>query len=121
VAVALLLWLVFGVYWLVVFRRPMNPDTVTALVSLGVVSFTAIIYLTVWMLYNIRIFKKLPKRKIRRRGVRSPVQDFMGRWIVVDHPTRVMKANYIEVNIQSNFVNNKLIEEKVFRTTQDLG
>ena len=121
VVLAVLLWLVFVGYWLIVFRRPINPDTAAAIATLAALSFLAILYLYGWMVYNIRLAKRLPKRARRRRGMRGPIQDFLGRWIVVDHPTRVMKANYVEVEVRKNVVNDRNLEEKIFRTTRTLG
>ncbi len=121
VVLAVLLWVVFVGYWWIVFRRPINPDTAAAIATLAALSFFAILYLYGWMVYNIRLAKRLPKRVRRRRGMRGPIQDFLGRWIVVDHPTRVMKANYIEVEVRKNVVNDRNLEEKIFRTTRTLG
>jgi hypothetical protein len=53
--------------------------------------------------------------------MRGPVQDYLGRWIVVDDPTRVMRANYVEVEVRRNVVNDRYLEEKIFRTTRTLG
>lgn len=121
VVLAILLWIVFGGYWLIVFRRPINSETATAIVTLGALTFLAMIYLYAWMVYNVRLAKTLPKRVRRRRGMRGPIQDFLGRWIVVDHPTRVMKANYVEVEVRKNVVNDRSLEEKIFHTTRTLG
>jgi len=118
VIIAVLLWLLFGYYWYVVMQQPMNPDTKTALVSLGVLSFLTILCLSGWVFHNIRIARQFPRRKVRRAGGREPVQDFLGRWIIVDEPDAIVDANYIEVEVRSTSVEGKVVEEKIFRTTR---
>jgi hypothetical protein len=114
-----LLWVVFVYYWQIVMQRPMNPDTRTAMVSLGVLSFFTALYLTGWVYYNIRISRKFQRRKVRVHEARRPLKDYMGRWIVVDHPENLRTASYVEIDIKRSFIQNKRIEEKIFRTVPE--
>ncbi|MFQ5510211.1 MAG: hypothetical protein ACE5EO_00020 [Candidatus Krumholzibacteriia bacterium] len=114
---AVLLWVVFAVYWRIVAQRPLNPETKTAVASLGVLSFLTIVYLGFWVFHNIRIFERHGRRRVRRRRRKEPLRDYLGRWIVVDNPKAVQSANYVEVDIRSNIVNGKVVQEKVFRST----
>ena len=116
---AVLLWVVFVLYWRIVAQRPLNPETKVAIISLAVLSFLTILYLGFWVYHNIRIFQKEGRRKAKRRSRKAPLQDYLGRWIVVDNPEAVRAANYIEVEIRSNVVNDKVVEEKVFRAPYD--
>ncbi|MDH3216453.1 MAG: hypothetical protein OEN01_09205 [Candidatus Krumholzibacteria bacterium] len=113
--IAVLLWIVFVYYWQLVMQRPMNPDTRAALIALGVLSLFSIVYLTGWVFYNIRIARKFQRRKVRQSYTVQPVQDFMGRWIVADRPEILRAANNIEIVIKSSVVQDKTIEEKIFR------
>jgi hypothetical protein len=112
---AILLWIVFVIYWRIVFQRPMSPETKIALFTLGSIAFLSILFLSVWVFHNILISKKLHRRKERRGGMREPNQDFMGRWIVIDHPEVLRRASYIEVEVKSNMVDGKVVKEKIFR------
>ena len=112
---AVLLWVVFVLYWRIVAQRPLNPETKLAIMSLAVLSFLTILYLGVWVYHNVRIFQKEERRKAKRRKRKAPLQDYLGRWIVVDNPESVQSANYIEVEVRGNVANGKVIEEKVFR------
>ncbi|MEE9270446.1 MAG: hypothetical protein V3V49_09325 [Candidatus Krumholzibacteria bacterium] len=117
---AVLLWVVFVLYWRIVARRPLNPETKIAAVSLGILSLLTIIYLGCWVVHNIRISQKFGRRKSKRRTRKAPIQDYLGRWIVVDNPKAVRTARYVEVEVRSSIVNGKVIEEKLFRTTDGL-
>lgn len=113
---ALVLWGVFAIYWRIVMRRPVNADTKIAVASLAILSIMTMIYLVFWVRHNIQIARKHGRRKVRRRGVRGPIQDYLGRWLVVDDPARLQSAKYIEVEIKSGVLNRRIVEEKVFRT-----
>lgn len=115
--VAVLLWGVFLYYWQIVAQRPINPDTRTAMLSLGALSFFSVVYLSAWVFHNIRISRKFKRRRVRHHEKKRPLHDFLGRWIVVDHPEKLLSANYIEVEIKSSIVRNKTVEEKIFRTS----
>ena len=112
---AILLWIVFVIYWRIVFQRPMSYETKIALFTLGALAFISILFLTVWVFHNVMIHKRLHRRKERRGGMREPNQDFMGRWIVIDHPEVLRRANYIEIDVKSNMVDGKVVEEKLFK------
>ena len=43
VATAVLFWIVFFYYWHIVSSRPINPETITALVSLGSLALLTIL------------------------------------------------------------------------------
>jgi hypothetical protein len=114
------MWVVFVYYWQIVMQRPMNPDTRTAIISLGVLSFFSALYLTGWVYYNIRIARKFQRRKVRVTESKRPLKDYMGRWIVIDHPENLLTANYIEVEVKRIITRKKTIEEKIFRTTPEV-
>ena len=110
-----LLWVVFVLYWRIVAQRPLNPETRIAVISLAILSLLTMLYLGFWVYHNVRIFRKEGRRKTKRRKRQAPLQDYLGRWIVVDNPESVQSANYIEVEVRGNVANGKVIEEKVFR------
>lgn len=116
VTIAVLFWIVFFYYWHLVSRRPLNPETITALVSLGSLAFLTILYLVFWIFHNIRIFNKAERRSARRAGPREPNQDWLGRWIVIDNPSRLRRAEHVVVEVKISSVNGRTVEEKVFRT-----
>ena len=116
VTIAVLFWIVFFYYWHLVSRRPINPDTVTALVSLGGLALLTILYLVFWIFHNIRIFNRAQRRNVRHEGRREPNQDWLGRWIVIDSPAALKKADHVVVEVKTSSVNGTTVEEKIFRT-----
>ncbi len=111
----------FARYWQIVMRQPMNPETRVAIISLGVLAFLSALYLTGWVYYNVRLSRKLQRRQARPPEPRGPLRDFLGRWIVVDHPERLLTARYIEIEVKRIVSENKVIEEKIFRTDPEMS
>jgi hypothetical protein len=114
-----LLWVVFARYWQIVMRQPMNPETKVAILTLGALAFFSALFLTAWVYYNIRLARKYQRRQTRPPEPRTPLQDYLGRWVVVDHPERLLTSRYIEVDIRRIETENKVIEEKIFRTSPE--
>ena len=119
--VSVLLWIVFIRYWHIVMQQPMNPDTRTAIATLASLAFLTAVYLVVWVYYNIRLSRKHQRRKTRMTTATDPLQDYMGRWIVVDHPEALPTANYIEIELRQREGDDETVEEKVFRTSRRAG
>ena len=121
VVVAILLWVVFVLYWRLVMARPMNSDTRVAVFALSLLCLAGIVYLTFWILHNKGIARRFKdRRRGRRRAFRDPIQDYLGRWVIVDTPDELRQANYIEVEVKTSVVNEKTVEEKVFRANRPL-
>jgi hypothetical protein len=120
VLVATVLWVIFGIYWYIVFQQPMNPDTKTAMVSLGIVALLAMAYLSVWVFHNIRIDQRYQRRQSRRTGVKGPIQDYLGRWMVWDDPQRLRAARYIEIEVKRTALGERTVEEKIFRSAREM-
>ena len=116
VAVAVVFWIVFFYYWHLVSSRPINPETITALVSLGGLAFLAILYIVFWIFHNIRIFKRVQRRSARREPPKDPNQDWLGRWIVIDSTERLKRADHVIVEVRTSSVNGTTVEEKIFRS-----
>ena len=115
VAIATIFWIVFAYYWHLVSRRPINPDTITAMVSLGGLAFLTILFLTFWIYHNIRIAHKMGRRNARRERPEDPNRDFLGRWIVAKRPSELRRAGHIIVEVKTTTVNGRTIQEKIFR------
>ena len=113
--VAVLLWVVFVYYWWIVLRRPMNPDTRTALTILAILTLASILSLAAWIYHNIRIHRRLNRRKERRK-VRAEIKgDCLGRVIMVDDPYWVQRSNFFEVDVKRSVVSGEPVEQKIFR------
>ena len=119
--IAVLLWVVFVRYWQIVMQRPMSEDTQLAIVTLGALAFLSALYLVVWVYYNVRLARRLHRRRARLMGVDTPMRDYMGRWIVVDHAADLRRANYIEIEVKRIIRPEGAIEEKIFRTIPQVG
>ena len=117
--IAVLLWVVFVCYWQIVMRRPMSEDTQLALVTLGALAFLSALYLVVWVYYNVRLARRLQRRRTRLMGVDTPMRDYMGRWIVVDNATDLRQSNYIEIEVKRIVRTDGVTEEKILRTSPE--
>jgi hypothetical protein len=118
--VAVLLWVVFVRYWQIVMRRPMSEDTQVAIVTLGALAFLSALYLVLWVYYNVRLARRLQRRKARLMGVDTPMRDYMGRWIVVDDAADMHRSNYIEIEVKRIVRPDGAIEEKILRTSPEV-
>lgn len=119
--IAVLFWVVFIRYWQIVMRQPMNSDTRVAIVTLAILAFLGALYLVFWVLYNVRLSRKLRRRQSRLLEPKLPLRDYLGRWIVVDDPARMRQAAYVEVDVKRIVTDKKTIEEKIFRTSPEGG
>ena len=119
--VAVLLWVVFGYYWWIVLRQPMNPDTQMALTILAILTLASILYITFWIFHNIRIHRTQHRRKERRKVEIETGRDYLGRRIVIDDPYALLKSNYIEIEVKRSFVSGEPVEWKVFKTRERAG
>jgi len=119
--VAVLLWVLFGYYWWIVLRQPMNPDTQMALTILAILTLASILYITFWILHNIRIYRTQHRRKERRKVELETGRDYLGRRIVIDDPYALLKSNYIEIDVKRSFVSGEPVEWKVFKTRERAG
>jgi hypothetical protein len=117
----MLLWIVFVRYWQIVMRQPMGEDVQLAIATLGALAFLSALYLVVWVYYNVRLARRLQRRRARLMGVDTPMRDYMGRWIVVDRAEDLHRANYMEIEVKRVIRPDGAIEEKIFRIPQQTG
>lgn len=120
-ALAALLWILYGYYWSIVGQRPLNPQTMNSLAALGVLAGLTIVILIVWVFHNIRIARRHQRRRKRPPRPRATVRDYLGRWIVCDHPEQLLDANYIEIDIKTSVIEDRTVEEKIFRMPPQVG
>ena len=99
ILLGILLWVVFGYYWHLVFQRPITPHTRFALIAVGVIVATITLFLLFWVVHNRRIARKNRRRKRRVVGAAGPDVDFLGRAIVLPGAASLAKASYIEVGV----------------------
>ncbi len=112
---ATLLWVVFIYYWWIVSRRPMNPDTKTALITLAVLTAVCMLCLAGWVIHNVRIYRTLHRRKARRSVALDFHHDFLGRRVVMDPLATLKRSSYIDVEVERGFAPEDRIERKIFR------
>ena len=105
--VSVLLWAVFVYYWTIVMRRPMNPDTKTALLCLAVLIAASAVCLFLWVYYNIRLHRRVGERRVHRRDAPQPTHDYLGRVLLMENPDRLHKANYVRVIIRYRTASRK--------------
>ncbi len=113
--VAVLLWVVFVFYWAIVFRQPMNPDTKTALVTLGVLTLLSALFLVAWIFHNVLIRRRFGERRRRRRNASEPTRDYLGRRIIMENAERLRRSNHIQVELARSTYSDLLVEHKIFK------
>lgn len=98
--IAACLWVVFFLYWTIVMRRPMNPDTKTALAILSILTLASAACLLWWVAYNRRLHRRLGERRVRRRTPAPPATDYLGRTLVMEDAEALRRAGYIRVLVR---------------------
>jgi hypothetical protein len=121
ITAAALLWVVFVYYWRIVLRRPMNPDTRTALITLSILTAASIVFLAVWVFHNVRTYRALDRRKVRRSVTLEPHRDFLGRRLVMDPSAALKRSHYIDVEFERDLVSGDPRGRKVFKTRTTSG
>lgn len=111
---AVLMWVVFVYYWNLVIRRPMNPDTKTALVALAVLTAVTTVLLCIWIYHNIRVHRRFRGRRRARREAALPDRDYLGRRLMLEDAATLRRAGSIEVSVKSGWVDGKYEEQKTF-------
>lgn len=86
VVVSLAMWCLFGYYWHIVLGREVGPDTVRALMILGLTVVAGLIATLGWVGHNIRLAKRFDGRRQATPHPDGPglTHDTIGREI--DHP-----------------------------------
>jgi hypothetical protein len=112
---AALMWIVFVYYWSLVFRRPMNPDTKTALTALAILTVVTSVGLCVWIYHNIRLSKKFKGRRRERREVILPAYDYLRRPLVMGNLDELRRAGVIEIVVVGSWINGQFAEQKAFK------
>ncbi|MEJ2722232.1 MAG: hypothetical protein P8181_14020 [bacterium] len=111
---AVLMWVVFVYYWNLVVRRPMNPDTKTALIALAVLTAVTVVMLCIWIYHNIRVHRRFRGRRRARREAALPVRDYLGRRLMLGDADTLRRAGSIEVSVKSGWADGKYEEQKTF-------
>ena len=120
IALGILLWIVFGYYWHIVVQQPLSPHTRVALVAVGSIVGAIVVFLYLWVLYNMRIARQ-GRRKTRREVAVSPGTDFLGRTFIATSDEELRRAPYIEVHVVETEDGTGLsAEHKIFRVADTL-
>ena len=121
VTAAALLWVVFVYYWRIVLRRPMNPDTRTALITLSILTAASVLFLAAWVFHNRRTYRARDRRKVRRSVASDPRRDFLGRRLVMESSAALKRSNYIDVDVERDLVSGDPMGRKVFKARTRIG
>jgi hypothetical protein len=95
----ILLWVVFGYYWHLVFQRPISQHTRFALVGVSAIVVVITLFLVYWVFHNRRIARRNQRRTRRVASVAGPDVDFLGRAIVSPRAGELARAPYVEVGV----------------------
>ncbi len=102
------LWGVFLYYWYLVGRRPLNRHTTIALYVIGIMVAVTTVLVIWWIIHNIRLHRKLQRRRLRLDSSEPRRRDYAGRWLTVDDKSNLTRSGYIEIETRE--------KEKVFHT-----
>jgi len=120
IALGILLWIVFGYYWHIVVQQPLSAHTRVALVAVGSIVGAIVVFLYLWVLYNMRIARQ-GRRKTRREGAVTPNTDFLGRTFIATSDEELRRAPYIEVHaVETEDATGLSAEHKIFRVADAL-
>lgn len=112
----ILLWVVFGYYWYIVFQRPISPHTRFALIAVTSIVAAITLFIVYWVFHNRRIARKNERRGRRLRGAGAGAVDFLGRAIVSPGDAELARARYIEVGVvEMGGEDEDITGHKVFR------
>lgn len=118
ITLGILLWIVFGYYWYIVFQRPITPHTQVALIGVSIIVVAMTLFLVYWIFHNRRIARRHPRRRRRFSAVAAPQADFLGRKVVA--PDELADARYIEIHLVEMSGNDGVAEmHKIFRTREE--
>ena len=121
IVLGILLWIVFGYYWYIVFQRPITPHTRMALIIVSVIVAVVTLFLVFWIFHNRRIARKHPRRRQRPPETAAPTTDFLGRQLMTPIQSELTAARYIEVHVVNMGGDGEESKEhKVFRTREEL-
>lgn len=121
ILLGILLWIVFGYYWYIVFQRPITPHARLALVAVSIIVAAITLFLVYWIFHNRRIARRYARRRVRMTSARAPAADFLGRELVFPAPEELTAARYIEVHVVEMAGNDEETREhKVFRTRETM-
>ena len=99
IVLAVLLWIVFGYYWSIVVRRPINEHTRLALAVVGTIVAVIAAFAAFWISHNIRLARRHDRRHDRRKGIQAPERDYLGRDLISRSEDELTSAPYIEVYV----------------------
>lgn len=117
----ILLWIVFGYYWYIVFQRPITPHTQLALIAVSAIVGVITLFLVYWIFHNRRIAKRYGRRRRRSLTVDAPTRDFLGRELMTPPEAELIGARYVEVHVVDMTADDgKSQQHKVFRTREEL-
>lgn len=111
----LLLWVVFGFYWHLVMKQPINEETERALVIVGTIVGAITLFDWFWIFHNVRIARKT-RRLGRRAEPLPPTADFLGRTFM-SQDNVLRRARYIEVSVVDMADEKESAGHKLFRVS----
>jgi hypothetical protein len=116
ILLGVLLWVVFGYYWYIVFQRPITPHTRFALIAVCSIVAAITLFIVYWVLHNRRIARRNQRRARRLRGAAAESVDFLGRKIVSPGAAALARARYIEIGVvEMSGEDEDITGHKVFR------
>ncbi len=97
--VSILMWLLFGYYWLVVSRREIGNDTIQALGVLSIVIILGILGTLWWVAHNKRLAKR-NRRNTPPPAVPEPFDvDYLKRPIIAPDIKILQAASVIDIEL----------------------
>jgi hypothetical protein len=115
IVLGILLWVVFGYYWYIVFQRPITPHTRLALIIVSAIVVSISLFLVCWIFHNRRIARRHLRRRTRTEVTKTPELDFLGRKFINIDDRQLKRAPYVEVHVIEMTDKKECTGHKVYR------
>ena len=115
IAMGLLLWVVFALYWHLVMQQEITQETRRALIIVGTVVAVITVFDWFWIFHNLRIARRT-RRRDRRAEPLPPTVDFLGRNFMAQDDL-LRRARYVEVSVVMMSDERESAGHKLFRVS----
>jgi hypothetical protein len=115
IALGMVLWVVFALYWHLVMQQPITGQTRRALVIVSAIVAVITVFDWFWIFHNVRIARR-SRRRARRPETPLPTTDFLGRPFMAQDDV-LHRARYVEVSIVEMGDERESAGHKLFRVS----
>ena len=118
---SLLMWCLFGYYWLIVSRRQINAASLEALGVLGAIVVAGLAVTLWWIAHNKNLARRNRRNTPPPRVPESFDTDFLGRPLTRPEVKDLQAAQVIIVDLETGTEGEEAPERKVYRIATGEG